>query len=128
MRTRRASRPLAPVVSLDEARLSRRMGRYRERLEQVLQANRRAVGSLYASGALFSRGGARAGRDLLLAHEHLLKVLALLDHLDHAGDVPAPRKAEAVAKVFVELETLLQRTGELGEHTASLLGECSKED
>ena len=65
--------------------------------------------------------------EVVLAHEHLLKVLTLLDRLEHQGDVPAPRAAEAVDRVFEELDTLLRRTTELGAHTASLLGELSRE-
>jgi hypothetical protein len=118
---------VAEVVDLAEARHSRRLSTYRARLERVLKANRRALEKLFATGALFTRQGTRAGRDLLLAHEHLLRVLVLLDRLGHEGDIPAPRREEAVAKVFGELDTLLQRTGELGAHTASLLGELSKE-
>jgi hypothetical protein len=127
MAKRAPRRALAEVVDLAEVRVSRRLSLYRARLQRVLKANRKALERLFSSGTLFSRQGTRAGRDLLLAHEHLLRVVALLDRLDHDGDVPAPRKEEAVAKVFTELDTLLQRTGELGQHTASLLGELSKE-
>ena len=127
MRKRRAPTALAELVSLAEVRQARRLQTYRLRLDRVLKGNRRALERLFASGTLFTRQGARAGRDLLLAHEHLLKVLTLLDRLEHQGDVPAPRAAEAVDRVFEELDTLLRRTTELGAHTASLLGELSRE-
>lgn len=127
MRKRRAPTALAELVSLAEVRQARRLQTYRQRLDRVLKGNRRALERLFASGTLFTRQGARAGRDLLLAHEHLLKVLTLLDRLEHQGDVPAPRAGEAVDRVFEELDTLLRRTTELGAHTASLLGELSRD-
>jgi hypothetical protein len=111
----------AEVVSLSEARLSRRLTTYGDRLDRALRSNRRAIGKLYVSGLLFTKQGTRAGRDLLLAHEHLLRVVALLNRLRHEGDVPAPRKASEVDAVFSELDTLLERTSELTEHTAVLL-------
>jgi hypothetical protein len=112
---------LAEVVDLTDVRLSRRLGIYRERLDEVLATNKEAVGRLYRSGALFTRVGTRAGRDLLLAHDHLLKVVGLLDRLAHHGDVPAPRRADEVDAIFSELDTLLDRTQELSGHTQKLL-------
>jgi hypothetical protein len=120
----RASAPRAvEVVRLAEARLGRRLDTYRDRLHRVLAANRRAVGQLYVSGALFTRPGTRAGRDLLLAHEHLLRVMRLLDRLADEGDVPAPRRAAEVDAIFGELDTLLERTDALTQHTTAMLGE-----
>ncbi len=110
----------SPVVSLTEARLARRLKSYRERLGKVLAANKRAVGRLYVSGLLFTKEGTRAGRDLLLAHQHLLRVVTLLDRLSHEGDIPAPRKQAEVDAIFVELDLLLERTGELTERTAQV--------
>jgi hypothetical protein len=118
---------LAEVVHLSDARLTRRLGIYRERLDRVLATNKEAVGRLYQSGTLFSRRGLRAGRDLLLAHEHLLKVLALIDRLAHQGDVPAPRRDDEVDAIFNELDTLLDRTQELTGHTTRLLGDSAND-
>lgn len=109
-----------PVVNLTEARLAQRLKGYRERLGKVLAGNKRAIGKLYATGLLFTRDGTRAGRDLLLAHQHLLRVVTLLDRLSHAGDIPAPRKQSEVDAIFVELDLLLQRTGELTERTGQV--------
>lgn len=113
----------ARVVDLEDARLSRRLATYRERLEIVLRANQDAVGQLYESGTLFTRVGLRAGQDLLLAHEHLLRVMRLVDRLAHRGDVPAPRRPNDIDALFGELDTLLERTQELSGHTRRLLGE-----
>ena len=125
------ARPSAPrlgqVVLLSDARHARRLATYREKLERVVKANKRAIGKLYVSGALFTRLGTSAGRDLLLAHEHLLRVVALLDRLGHQGDVPAPRRSDEVDDIFRELETLLERTSTLTEQTAQLMGELAEE-
>jgi hypothetical protein len=130
MSKRRASLsvvPVAEVVSLHDARLSRRVDAYRARLDRVLKANKRAVTKLFSTGLIFTKHGTRAGRDLLLAHEHLLRVVALVDRLGNEGDVPAPRKPEEVDAIFLELDTLLDRTSELTEHTAQLLEELGKD-
>lgn len=109
-----------PVVDIREARLERRLKTYRARLDRVLGSNRRAIGKLYTSGLLFTKDGTRAGRDLLLAHQHLLKVITLLDRLAHQGDVPPPRKPSEVEAIFEELDLLLERTSELTERTIEL--------
>lgn len=117
----------AKVVSLHDARLSRRVQTYRARLDRVLKGNKRAVTRLFSTGLLFTKHGARAGRDLLLAHEHLLRVVALVNRLSHEGDVPAPRRAAELDAIFSELDTLLERTSDLTEHTGQLLEELGKE-
>lgn len=136
MPKRRASSPAvapvaapggAEVVSLSDARLERRVSAYQARLDRVLKANKRAITRLFSTGLLFTKHGTRAGRDLLLAHEHLLRVVALLGRLTNAGDVPPPRKAEEIDAIFTELDGLLDRTGELTEHTAQLLEDLGKE-
>jgi len=121
MAKRRAAK--AKVFSLSDARHARRLKTYRERLDRVLRLNQKAIGKLYLSGRLFTRAGTRAGRDLLLAHEHLLRVMSLLDRLSQKGDVPAPRRAGEVESVFSELDTLLERTGELTQQTTELMDE-----
>lgn len=122
-----AARPVAQVVSLSDLRLSRRLATYRARLDRVLKANKRAITRLFGTGLLFTRNGTRAGRDLLLAHEHLLRVLGLLDRLENAGDVPPPRRADEIDAVFTELDALLERTAELTDSTAQLLEDLGKE-
>ena len=119
--------PVAEVVNLHDARLSRRVDAYRERLDRVLKGNKRAVTRLFSTGLMFTKHGTRAGRDLLLAHEHLLRVVSLVNRLGNEGDVPAPRRAEELDAIFAELDTLLDRTSELTEHTAHLLEELGKD-
>lgn len=108
------------VVDLREARLARRLKSYRVRLDKVLAANRRAIDRLYTSGMLFTKSGICGGRDLLLAHQHLLQVLVVLDRLGHVGDVPPPRKASEVDGLLAELDLLLERTTELTAGTSAL--------
>ena len=119
--------PIAEVVNLHDARLSRRVDNYRARLDGVLKANKRAVTRLFSTGLLFTKHGTRAGRDLLLAHEHLLRVVTLIERLGNEGDVPAPRRADEIDAIFFELDQLLDRTSELTEHTAALLEELGKD-
>jgi hypothetical protein len=109
------------VVNLAEARARTRHEEYQERLSQILADNKRAIGRLYGTGALFTKEGTRAGRDLLLAHQHLLKVVGLLDRLAHQGDVPAPLTEAGMAEVYAELDTLFSRTDELRQRTQELL-------
>lgn len=114
------------VVVLAHARLDQRLKQYRERLDRVMAVNQRAVGKLYTTGALFTREGTRAGRDLLLAHQHLLRVLTLIDRLADVGDVPAPRSDAEVDAVFQELDELLTRTAELTERTTEMMGSLTE--
>jgi hypothetical protein len=108
------------VFSLDEARLHRRLRSYRERLDRVLSANQHAISRLFQTGNLFTKEGTRAGRDLLLAHQHLLRVVTLLDRLSQTGDVPAPKQTVEVDAIFGELDDLLEKTGQLTEKTGAL--------
>lgn len=121
------STALENVVSLAEALRVRRIESYRARLDRVLESNRSAVGRLFTSGTLFTRDGTRAGRELLQAHEHLLRVMTLLERLSDQGDVPSPKKPASVDAVFLELDTLLERTTTLTAQTTDLLGELKRE-
>jgi hypothetical protein len=111
----------AQVVNLADVRARSRHEVYQDRLTQVLADNKRAVGRLYSTGMMFSKEGTRAARDLLLAHQHLLRVVTLLDRLAHEGDVPAPLTNEGMDEVYAELENLFARTDELRQKTQDLL-------
>jgi len=110
------------VVHLAVIRAQSRLTAYQESIGAVLAANRRTFGRLHASGALFSREGARAGRDLLLAHQHLLRVVALLQRLSaraqHSGRAALGRLEGA----HRELDRLLERSSALAERTGTHLG------
>ena len=127
MPRRKPAAATAQIISFAEVRLARRLGTYREKLDRVIKSNKRAIGRLYSSGTLFTKVGTRAGRDLLLAHEHLLRVVGLVERLSDTGDVPAPRKGAEVDAIFNELDTLLERTTQLTEHTAAMIDELKRE-
>lgn len=127
MTTRRRQTTAANVISFANAKAQRRLAGYREKIAFVIDSNRQAIGRLYTTGALFSRQGARAGRDLLLAHQHLLKVVSLLERLSDTGNVPAPRKPREIDAVYRELDLLLERTGELTARTGNYLARLRHE-
>lgn len=103
-----AKRRGANVVDLGVARDRRRLQAYQARLQAVLEQNRATLSGMFASGAIFTRRGIRAGRDLLLAHQHLLRVAALLSKLQEpAASKLSPAEVEAG---FEELDALLART------------------
>lgn len=112
----------SPVIDLADARDDRRLREYQSRLRAVLDTNRRALRRLFQSGIIFSRAGARLGRDLLLAHQHLLKVGDLLVRLEElpGSGTPSRRDVEAEA-LYVEVQALLARTSELSARSDCLL-------
>ena len=118
---------MAPVVQLSEVLAKRRLSTYQEKISAVLDANKRAIGRLYSTGAMFSRQGCKAGRDLLMAHQHLLKVMTLLERLADEGDLPAPRNPEQADAVYRELDSLLDRTSELTGRTGQYLAKLRRE-
>ena len=71
--------------------------------------------SFHATGAALC--GQRLGRDLLLAHQHLLKVGDLLARL---GERPPRRGGDAEA-LYAEVQGLLARTSELTARSDLLL-------
>jgi hypothetical protein len=109
------------VVDLDEARSRRQLARYHERIGAVIASNRQAIGELFETGELFTREGTRAGRDLLLAHQHLLRVAALINQLSNTGEIPAPRSEGEVGAIYRELDSLMDRTQELTQRTRAFL-------
>lgn len=93
----------------------------RRRLSPVLDENRKAIVRLYSTGAIFTREGASAGRELLLAQQNLLKARSLLERLTSQGDVPAPRSQEQLEAVYMELEQLIDKSTKLTERTGQFL-------
>lgn len=107
----------SPVIDLQRARDARRLVEYQARSRAVLDTNRRALAQLFQTGLIYSRSGARLGRELLLAHQHLLRVGDLLARLGERfrhGD----RNAEAL---YSEVQTLLARTTALTARSDHLL-------
>ncbi len=112
------------VIDLGNLRAERRLIAYQKRISQALDSNRRSIGRLYTTGLLFSADGSRAGRDLLLAHQNLLKVMALLNRLRAA---PPGGNSSAAEEAYQELDALLERTGELTHRTGHYLSRLRRE-
>ncbi|HTT71544.1 MAG TPA: hypothetical protein VMG32_10005 [Anaeromyxobacteraceae bacterium] len=112
----------AVVVDLADARGDRRLREYQARLQAVLETNRKALARLFQTGLIYTRAGARLGRDLLLAHQHLLKASDLLARL---GELPVrggrPRRDAEAEALYAEVQALLARTSELSARSDGLL-------
>ncbi len=115
--TMQSARCETPVIELARARDARRLVDYQRRTQLVIEANKRALARLFQSGVIYSRVGARLARDLLLAHQHLLKVGDLLTQLSEK-DSPERFDAEAV---YDEVQALLSRTTALTARSEGVL-------
>src|SRR5574340_1023134 len=109
-RARRARAPLPMVVDLAEARETRRLRELQARCRGVDELNRKALSRLFQTGLLYTRQGARLGRDLLLAHQHLLRVSDLLVRV---GELSGPGAAADAEPLYDEARDLLARTTKL---------------
>jgi hypothetical protein len=98
------------VVDLSTARDARRLRDFQARCRGVDEVNRRSLSRLFQTGLIFTRHGARLGRELLLAHQHLLRVTDLLARV---GELPAAAPAGDAAALYEEAQLLLARTTEL---------------
>jgi hypothetical protein len=117
--TRRRAVHTAPaVVDLAQARDARRLREFQARCRGVDELNRKALSRLFQGGLIFTRQGARLGRDLLLAHQHLLRVADLLAQI---GDLPAAAPSTDAAALYEEAQTLLARTAELTARSGVVL-------
>ena len=117
LRLARSGRVGSPVIDLSLVRDERRLLDFRRRSREVLDTNKRALARLFQSGLIYSRAGSRLARDLLLAHQHLLKVGDLLARLDEIEEAD-PREAE---RVYGEVRGLLARTAELSARSEAIL-------
>jgi hypothetical protein len=108
----RARTPTAAqdVVDLAQARDARRLREFQARCEGVDETNRRSLARLFQTGFIFTRQGARLARDLLLAHQHLLRVSDLLARI---AELPEGADASDAAALYDEAQSLLARTTEL---------------
>ncbi len=93
------------------------------RCQAVDDVNRKSLGRLFQTSMIFTRQGARLGRDLLLAHQHLLRVSDLLSRL---ADLPDASHDDADAvSLYDEAQTLLARTAELTARSGLVLARGS---
>ncbi|HYD39459.1 MAG TPA: hypothetical protein VEB43_01405 [Anaeromyxobacter sp.] len=106
---KRASTVTTDVVDLALARDARRLRDFQARCRTVDELNRKALARLFQTSLIFTRHGARLGRELLLAHQHLLRVGDLLARI---GELPDASASEA-SQLYREAQSLLARTTEL---------------
>jgi len=102
------------VVDLSAARDARQLREFQARCRTVDDLNRKALARLFQSGLLYTRQGARLGRDLLLAHQHLLRVTDLLVRI---GELDGPTAAHDAGPYYDEARDLLARTTKLTSRT-----------
>lgn len=108
-------------MDLGPVRARRHVDRWREKISGVIDLNRRTFERLYDTGVLFSDDGARAGRDLLRAHQHLLEVSSVLDRIEKTATKPGGTggKGDALGSLYRELDGLLDRTQALTHRTGA---------
>ena len=111
------SRASSAVVDLADVRDGRRRRELQLRLRATVERNKRAIAKLFQSGAVYTRSGARLGRELLLAHQHLLKVGDLLARIEEGG---GGDEAE-VGALERQVVAVLERTRELYARSDGLL-------
>lgn len=107
---KRSSAAEPEVVDLALARDARRLREFQARCQGVDEVNRKSLSRLFQTGLIFTRHGARLGRELLLAHQHLLRVTDLLARV---GELPSAAPASEAAALYDEAQLLLARTTEL---------------
>ena len=120
-RARRIRRAPATIVDLSSVRAQRRRELAERRVRAALDDNRAALARLFSSGLIFTQKGARAGRDLLLAHQSLLKVVDVFARLIEPSardDAALKHRAE---EVFAHLDAQLTRTAQLTARTGDFL-------
>ncbi|HEY6005719.1 MAG TPA: hypothetical protein VIV57_22755 [Anaeromyxobacter sp.] len=114
----RKAQAAPPVVELARARSARRLRELQARCQAVDEMNRKSLVRLFQSGLVYTRQGARLGRDLLLAHQHLLRVSDLLARIAEVNDGASGGET---ASLYDEAQGLLARTAELTARTGLVL-------
>jgi hypothetical protein len=109
------------VVDLEVAREHRRFLKYRERAERVLAENRSALQRLFDSGVVFTRHGSRVARDLLQAHQNLMRAVDISSRETELeeGDIESPET------LFQEIEALLEKASVICQRNSSLFQSSS---
>ena len=114
----RSGKRICRIVDLARVRDARRLADWQGRLQGVQDTSRRALSRLFQSGLIFTRSGARLGRDLLLAHQHLLRVGDLLSRV---GQLSGQGDAQETEALYAQAQALLARTTELSARSDVLL-------
>ena len=106
------------MVDLARARDARRLRELIARCRVVDEVNRKSLARLFQTGLVFTRQGARLGRDLLLAHQHLLRASDLLARI---AELPAQAGDDDASALYDEAQALLARTAELTARSGLVL-------
>jgi hypothetical protein len=117
----------ALVVDLSSVRAQKRRELAERRVRDAMDENRAALSRLFATGLIFTQKGARAGRDLLLAHQTLLRTADLFARLVEPSardDAALKHRAE---EVFAHLDSQLARTAQLTARTGDFLSGRGRE-
>ena len=117
----------ALVVDLSSVRAQKRREMAERRVRDAMDENRAALSRLFASGLIFTQKGARAGRDLLLAHQTLLRTADLFARLVEPSardDAALKHRAE---EVFAHLDSQLARTAQITARTGEFLSGRGRE-
>jgi hypothetical protein len=107
----------ASVVDFDAIRRARRRNDLLEGLARAQENNRRAVARLVHSNLLWTRRGARAGRQLLANWERLVEEADRLKRLD----LPMIADEALADGVFAVVESLLVKSEKLASRSAELV-------
>jgi hypothetical protein len=124
-RTRKPRPRTAPVFDLAQERILRRQKLAERRVRAVLDDNRAALSRLFATGLIFTQKGSRAGRELLGAHQALLKVVDLFARLDE-GELDL-RLKERSEEIFEQLDAQLAHAAQLTVRTGEFLANRGRE-
>ena len=114
----RKARLAPPVVDLARARDARKLRELLARCRAVDEVNRKSIARLFQTGLVYTRAGARLGRDLLLAHQHLLRASALLSRI---AELPATAPDGDATALYDEAQGLLARIAELTSRSGGVL-------
>ncbi|MGC4122875.1 MAG: hypothetical protein QM765_51570 [Myxococcales bacterium] len=117
----RAKSKSLQVVDLSQERERRKLRAYRARARSLLEANKRALTKLFTTGTLYTRHGARAGRELLGTYQHLLRVDDVLARLADLESTQGTMKSREARRLLAELESLVKRSKLLSAHADDLL-------
>jgi hypothetical protein len=103
------------VVDLGDARDARRIRDLEGRCRVADERNRKSLAHLFGSGLLYTRQGARLGRELLLAHQLTFRVWEILAALVEHPEPPAAKPAESAdpGRLAREAGVLLGKIAEL---------------
>jgi len=116
-----ARRAPAAIVDLSSVRAQKKRELAERRVRGAMSDNRAALTRLFASGLISTQKGSRAGRDLLLAHQALLKVVDVFTRLvEQSSREDATLKVRA-EEVFRQLDAQLTRTAQLTQRTGEFL-------